>query len=98
MRELATFRVEEVGEAVRFDVRVSPRASRDEVGGVHDGALRVKTTAPPVDGEANAAVVRLVAKALGVPKRAVRIVGGETGKSKRLEVDGVDAARVRALA
>lgn len=98
MPELATIRVEEVGGAVRFEVRVSPRASRDGVGGVHDGALKVKTTAPPVDGQANAAVIELVAKALRVPKRAVRIVGGDTSKSKRIEVDGVDADRVRALA
>ncbi|MCA9607713.1 MAG: DUF167 domain-containing protein [Myxococcales bacterium] len=95
--ELATITVEEVAGAVRFEVRVSPRASRDEVGGIHDGALRVKTTAPPVDGQANAAIVKLLSKALGVPKRAVRIVGGETNKSKRVEVEGVTAAAVRAL-
>ncbi|MEZ4338807.1 MAG: DUF167 domain-containing protein [Sandaracinaceae bacterium] len=97
MPELATITVEEVAGAVRFEVRVSLRASRDEVGGIHDGALRVKTTAPPVDGQANAAIVKLLSKALGVPKRAVRIVGGETNKSKRVEVEGVTAAAVRAL-
>ncbi len=98
MPELATIAVEEVAGAVRFEVRVSPRASRDEIGGMHDGALRIKTTAPPVDGQANAAIVKALSKALGVPKRAVRILAGESSKSKRVEVDGVIAAQIRALA
>ena len=98
VRELATFEVEAVGGGVRFDVRVSPRASRDAIGGLHDGALRVKITAPRSTARPNAAIVKLLAKALRVPKRAVRIVSGETSKTKRIEVEGVDAAAVRALA
>ncbi len=84
--------------AVRFPVRVSPRASRDAVGGVHDGALRVRVTAPPVDGAANAAIQRLIARRLGVAKGSVRIVAGETSKTKTIEVDGVSPDAVRALA
>ena len=98
MSELATIDLEEVTGAIRFDLRVSPRASRNAVGGVHDGALRVKVTAPPVDGKANAAIIKLLAKALGVPKRAVRIVSGESSKTKRVQVDGVGAAQVYQLA
>jgi len=90
--------IEETAQGVRFTIRVSPRASRDAVGGTLGGALRVKTTAPPVDGSANAAIVKLLAKRLGVSKSAVRIVAGETHKSKRVEVIGVDAAQVRSLA
>jgi uncharacterized protein (TIGR00251 family) len=83
--------------AVRFAVRVSPRASREAIGGVHDGALKIALTAPPVEGAANAALIALLAKALGVPKRAVRVVSGESSRQKRIEIDGVDADRVRAL-
>jgi uncharacterized protein (TIGR00251 family) len=90
--------VTERGDAVRFAVRVQPRASREAVSGVIDGALRVALTAPPVDGEANAALVAFLAKRLGVARRDVTIVQGETGRSKLVEVRGATAAQVRALA
>jgi uncharacterized protein (TIGR00251 family) len=89
--------VKERGEAVRFGVRVQPRSSREGVIGVMDGSLRVALTAPPVDGEANAALVAFLAKKLGVSRRDVVIVQGETGRSKVIEVRGVAAAVVRAL-
>ena len=82
---------------VRFGVRVQPRASRDAVLGVMDGALRVALTAPPVDGEANAALVAFLAKKLGVSRRDVVIVQGETGRSKVIEVRGATVAAVRGL-
>jgi uncharacterized protein len=91
---------------VRFDVRVQPRASRTVVGGAHGGALRVRLSAPPVDGAANDALVDALAESLGVPRRAVRIVAGATSRGKVVEVDAGDAVngaarvgeRVRALA
>lgn len=82
---------------VRVAVRVQPRASRNAVVGEHDGALKVALTAPPVDGEANAALLAFLADALGVPKRAVRLVSGDTGRSKVVEVEGVTPAAVEAL-
>ena len=82
---------------VRVAVRVQPRASRNAVVGEHDGALKVALTAPPVDGEANAALLAFLADALGVPKRAVRLVSGDTGRSKVVEVAGVTPAAVEAL-
>lgn len=82
---------------MRFDVRVVPRASRDAIVGEHDGALKIALTAPPVEGEANAALVALLAKELGVAKRDVVLLRGEASRSKRVEVRGVDAAAVRAL-
>lgn len=90
--------VTEHAGGVRFAVRVQPRASRTAIEGLHAGALKVRLHAPPVDGAANAALVALLAKALGVPKRDVRVVAGETARSKLVEVDGVSAAAVRALA
>jgi uncharacterized protein len=81
---------------VRIAVRVVPRAHRDAIVGVQGDALRVSLAAAPVDGAANAALVQLVARALGVPRSAVAIVQGERGRQKVLEVQGVDAATVRA--
>ena len=86
------------GDAVRFAVRVQPRASRTAIDGVHGGALRVRLHAPPVDGAANDALVALLADALGVARRAVRIVAGEHARSKIVEVAGVDVTRVTRLA
>lgn len=87
----------EEGGAVVFSVRVAPRASRSAVLGVHEGALKVALTAPPVDGAANAALIAFLAKALGVPKRDVVIEQGETSRSKRLRVTGVTREQVVAL-
>jgi hypothetical protein len=86
------------GDAVRFAVRVQPRASRSEVAGVHGDALKVRLSAPPVDGAANEALVRLLAEALGVPRRAVRIESGHGSRTKRVEVEGVEPEAVRRLA
>lgn len=86
------------GPAVRFAVRVRPRAARTEVGGTHGDALVVRLTAPPVDGAANEALVAALAGRLGVPRGAVRIVSGATARVKVVEVVGVDAAQVQALA
>lgn len=83
---------------VFFQVRVQPRASRNAIGGVREGALVVRLTAPPVEGEANDALVRLLAARLHVPKTAVRIVSGERGRLKRVAVGGVTAGEVHALA
>jgi uncharacterized protein (TIGR00251 family) len=80
---------------VSFAVRAQPRSSREAIEGVREGALRVALTAPPVDGEANAALVALLAKALGVPKRDVAVVAGSSGRSKRVRVAGVTADEVR---
>jgi uncharacterized protein (TIGR00251 family) len=89
--------VEEKNDGVRFRIRVSPRAKRNHIGGAHDGALKVAVTAPPVDGAANAAIIKLFAKHLKLPKRAVRIVRGETGRDKVIAIEGVDATVIRAL-
>jgi uncharacterized protein (TIGR00251 family) len=74
---------------VELDVRVIPRASRDELAGMRDGRLLVRVTAPPLDGRANAAVCALLAKAAGVPKGAVSVVRGERSRDKRVRIEGV---------
>ena len=85
-------------DSVRFAVRVQPRASRSEIVGVHGDAMKIRLSAPPVDGAANEALVELIADALGVGRRAVRIVSGESSRSKVVEVEGVTAAAVLRLA
>ena len=84
--------------AVTFLVRVQPRASRDEIVGEHQDALKVRLSAPPVDDRANRALRELLAARLKVPRTAVRIASGEHSRTKRVEVHGVTAAMIRALA
>jgi uncharacterized protein len=82
--------VTSAGQGVRLTVRVQPRASRAHIDGVRDGVLRVRLTAAPVDGAANAALVELLAETLGVARRAVRIVRGSTARQKLVEIEGID--------
>ena len=81
--------------AVRFAVRVQPRSSRACVDGAHGDAVRVRVHAAPVDGGANADVIEVLAEALDVPKREVRIVSGETSRQKVVEVGGLTAEQAR---
>jgi uncharacterized protein (TIGR00251 family) len=81
---------------VVLEVLVVPRASRTRVAGEHDGRLKVQIAAPPVDGEANAALVAFVADALGVRRADVSVAAGEAGRRKSVRIAGVDAARARA--
>ena len=76
---------------------VQPRASKSELAGLHDGVLKVRLTAPPVEGAANDALVRLIAEALGVPRRQVSVVAGSSGRRKILQVEGVTEAQLAAL-
>ena len=84
--------------ALYFAVRVVPRASRSEIAGTHDGALRVRVAAPPVDSAANEELTRAIARALHVPARAVEIVGGHTSKTKHIRVAGAQLRVLLALA
>jgi uncharacterized protein (TIGR00251 family) len=88
--------IEERGGAVRIRVRAQPRASRTELAGEHGNALKIRLAAPPVDGEANRELCRFIAKRLGVAPSLVRVVAGESGRDKTVEVVGADAARAAA--
>ena len=74
---------------LRFEVRAKPRAPRSSLGGVREGALVVALAAPPVDGEANEALISLLAAQLGVRRQSVRLVLGAASKRKLVEVDGL---------
>ena len=78
-------------------VLVQPRAARDRLVGLHDDRLKVQLTAPPIDGKANAALVRFLAKALGVPRSAVRVAKGLTSRRKLVEIEGVTVAELVGL-
>jgi uncharacterized protein (TIGR00251 family) len=83
---------------VTFAVRVQPRASRDEISGEYQDALKIRLTAPPVDDLANEALRKLLATRLKVPLAAVRIASGERSRTKRVEIQGVTPAMIRGLA
>lgn len=87
--------VRQHGTAVRITIRVQPRASRAGLDGIHGDAWRVRVQAPPVEGAANDAVCDLLAKALHLPKRNVRVVSGSAARRKVVEIDGISAEVVR---
>ena len=78
-----------------LEILVQPRASRTRVIGEHDGRLKIQLAAPPVDGEANAALVDFLAHALGARRSDVTIERGDTGRRKTVRVAGLTAAAVR---
>jgi uncharacterized protein (TIGR00251 family) len=92
MRAMATTE----GDAARIEVRLRPRGSRDELIGMRDGVLQAKVMAPPVDGKANKALCKLIAKRVGVAPSRVSVVRGEKSREKVVRVEGVDKAGVEA--
>ena len=89
--------IRETADGAVFSVRVVPRASRSEAAGIQDGALKLRITAPPVDGKANEECIRLVAGILGVKRAQVAIIAGHTSRTKTVAVAGVKAAQVASL-
>jgi hypothetical protein len=87
---------EETG-AISFDVLVSPRASREKIGPVVGDRLKIAVTAPPVEGEANAAVIACLARALGVSRGSIAIVRGDGSRRKTVRVTGTTRAALEAL-
>lgn len=84
-------------KSFEIPVRIQPKSSRDEIAGIHDGRLKIKLTAPPVDGKANERLVSFIAKTLGVPKSGVEIVKGKTSRLKTLRVLDIDQKAYNAL-
>jgi uncharacterized protein len=82
---------------VSFAVRVQPRASRDEIAGAMEGAMKIRLCAPAVENRANDALIELLSRVLKTPKSAVRIRSGEQSRTKRVEILGVTPQQVRSL-
>ena len=80
---------------VEIAIRVQPGARRTEPAGVHGDEVKIRVAAPPVDGRANVALVRFLAKRLSVPPSQVQIVAGAASRSKRVVIDGATPAAVR---
>jgi uncharacterized protein len=81
-------------EATRLRLRVSPGTARPGVVGRHGNAWKLRVTEPPEDGRANEAVVRLLADTLSVPRSAVTLVSGHTGRDKIVELAGIDPSQI----
>lgn len=75
-----------------LSIRVVPRSSREGVAGCEGGVIRIRLNAPPVEGRANEALVRFLARALGVPRARVSLVSGETGRNKIVRIAGITRA------
>ena len=86
-----------VAGGIRLQIQVQPRASRSEIAGLHEGRIRIRLAAPPVDGAANDELIRFLAGELGISKAALRIHSGLTGRRKTLYATGVTLASARAL-
>jgi len=87
------------GDGVLLQLSVVPNAKRTEVDGLHDGALRVRLAAPPIEGRANQALVAWLAKTMGVAKRDVELVRGEAGRRKQAAIAmSLEAAAARLAA
>ena len=79
--------------ATIFLVRVLPRSSKNEIVGLHDGALKVRIAAPPVDDAANIELIKLLARHFRVSRSDVEIVGGETSKTKRIKINNLSQSK-----
>lgn len=81
--------LKEDNEGITINVRVVPRASRNEIAGLHGDAVKIRLQAPPVDGKANAALIKFLASRLDVARRQVTILSGESGRQKRVRINGI---------
>lgn len=86
--------IKEDSSGTSLKIRVQPRASKNQVSGVMNGALKIRIKAPPVDGAANKACCAFIAELLGVVKGQVAVTQGHTGRNKTLRVDGLTARQV----
>ena len=84
----------DVADGCTVSVRVHPGARRNAVSGIHDGAVKISLTTPPVDGRANETLITFVAELLGLPRGRVSLVAGMTSRTKVLRVTGKSAAEV----
>jgi uncharacterized protein (TIGR00251 family) len=92
------FDARQLGQAVRFSVYVQPRSSRNEVVGIHGSGLKIRMTAPPVEGLANEALIDFLSRELEIPRRNVCIVSGFASRTKVVEISEVDLETIQRLA
>ena len=83
--------------AITLEILVQPRASRAKIGPMHDGRLKIAVTAPPVDGEANAAVIELLARRLGIARGDIAVIAGAGSRRKTLRIANVTPQQIEEL-
>ncbi|SFG56156.1 hypothetical protein SAMN05660649_02001 [Desulfotomaculum arcticum] len=86
--------IKDDGRGVSIRVKVQPRASKNQVAGFMEGAVKLRLTAPPVEGEANKACCEFLAGLLGIAKSRVEITQGQTGRNKTIRIEGISADAV----
>lgn len=89
--------IKETTDGVVFNIKVLPRSSRCEIAGIQDDALKIKITAPPVDGKANNECIRFLSDRLGIKKSRITIISGQTSKNKRIAISGVTKRDMEAI-
>jgi len=77
-----------------IQVHASPRASKNQILGLHGDALKIRLKAPPVDGKANEALIEFLSQTLGIPPRQITLLSGQTSRKKRLKLQGISASQV----
>ena len=77
-------------EGIRFSAAIQPRASRNQILGIHNHSLKIKLTSPPVDGAANQTCIKFLAKAFGISPSRISIVQGETSRKKTIQFEAMD--------
>ena len=83
---------------ILINVKVIPRAKKNEISGVmQDGSIKVRVKAPPVDGKANQALIKLLSKKLGIATSCVTIKSGARGRKKRILIEGIDQQKLQAI-
>ena len=87
IRGNGAWRRENADGSIRLEIHVQPGAKESEVAGVYGDALKIRIAAPPVEGQANAALIAFLAEVFGVPKRNVKIIRGESGRRKTVRIE-----------
>ncbi|AHZ86078.1 DUF167 family protein [Bdellovibrio bacteriovorus] len=87
--------IEATKGGVRLHLFIQPKSSKNEVVGPHNGEIKIKLTAPPVDGKANECLIEFLSDLFDIPKRDVHLIKGETGRHKVVELAGLDVEKTR---
>ncbi|HEY1080466.1 MAG TPA: DUF167 family protein [Bdellovibrio sp.] len=89
--------IESIKGGVRLHLFIQPKSSKNEVVGIHNGEIKIKITAPPIDGRANEDLIEYLSDLFDVPKRDIILAKGETGRHKTVDIAGVDESAARLL-
>jgi len=85
-----TLDIKSYKEGIRFSAAIQPRASRNQILGIHNHSLKIKLTSPPVDGAANQTCIKFLAKTFGISPSRISIVQGETSRKKTIQFEAMD--------